>query len=186
MYQSGGLNNLFQKIKSPDMSICPIPKGAISGNHELLTSKHETIEMEYDVCVIYPEDSEKFVNNLEGELGLRVFSSERDVHMYSKYEYERLLTAMYASQVTIFMLTSAYNKETVEFVRRIAFSRMTTPCLVFCDPRLLSITSEEIQSDCHRIIPIGTNLKCTLQSLPTSNVLTDFLKMVQFMPLRIK
>ena len=141
--------------------------------------------MEYDVCVIDPEDNTMFADNLEGELDLCVFSSERDVHLYSKYDYERLLIAMHASQMTIFILTSAYKKETMEFLRRIAFSRLTIPCLVFYDPCLLPIASEEIQSDYHRTVPVGTNLKCTVHSLPTSNVLTDFLKMVQFTPLRI-
>ena len=182
MYQFGALNNLFQKIKSPDMNTCTKPKGAICGHHGLLTSTLETTKMEYDVCVIdpEPEDNKMFADNLESELDLCVFSSERDVH--SRYYFERLLIAMHASQITIFILTSAYKKETMEFLRRIAFSRLTIPCLLFYDPCLLPIASEEIQSDYHRIVPIGTNFKCTL---PTSNVLTDFLKMVKFTPLRI-
>ena len=185
MYQFGELNNLFQKIKSPDMSTCTKPKGAICGHQRLLTSELQATKMEYDVCVIHPEDNTMFADNLECELDLCVFSSERDVHLYSPYYYERLLIAMHASQMTIFKLTSDYKKETMEFLRRIAFSRLTIPCLVFYDSCLLPIASEEIQSDYHRIVPIGTNLKCTMQSLPTSNVLTDFLKMVQFTPLRI-
>ena len=187
MYQSGSLNNLYQRIKSPNRSTCPKSRGAFHGNHKLLTSKQETTKIQHDVCVIDPEDNTMFAAKLEDELGLCVFSSERDIHMYSKYDYERLLTAMYASQVTIFILTSCYKKETMEFLRRIAFSRLSTPCLVFYDPCLLCIASEEIQSAYHRIIPIGTNLKCTLQSLPTPNVLhvTDFLKMVKFTPFPI-
>ena len=100
---------------------------------ELFPSSHETTVIQHDICVIHPGVHttlvDNFIEDLESNSGLFVFSSERDV-IPGKYISEHLLSVMYSSKRTVFILNGSENGETTTFLIKIALQRVNIPCTI--------------------------------------------------------